>query len=296
MGNLALTPKKRISPFRKVALGTWRNAYDPSVYGVLTVRMEEALRYIEAYRKKTGRHLTVSHMMGKALGVLLKQVPDANAVIRWNRIYLRNDIRIFFQVVAEDPDSGEIDLSGVVLREPQDKSLSTIIDEFGGEVKSVRDGTDSQLKKSRNMMKAMPYLLVHYVMRFLSFLMFTLNLNLSKLGIPRDPFGSIMVTNIGSLGLPTALVPLVPYSRVALLVALGSVEERAVVENGQVVPGKVMDLGCTFDHRILDGGHASKMYRIVKDWLEHPFDHFEPIDELRSGKQEAPSAPPPIPS
>ncbi len=277
MGNLQLTKKTRVSPFRKVALGTWRNAYDPSVYGVLTVRMDPALRYIKAFRQKTGKRLTVNHMIAKALGVLLKQVPDANAVIRFNRIYLRKDVRLFFQVVTEDPDTGEIDLSGILVDEPQDKSLSTIIDEFGGEVTNVREGTDTQLKKSRNMMRAMPYMLIHYVLRLISFLTYTFNLNLSWAGIPRDPFGSIMVTNIGSLGLPTALVPLVPYSRVALLVALGCVEERAVVEDGKVVPAKVMDLGCTFDHRILDGGHAAKMYTIVKDWLENPFEHFESV-------------------
>lgn len=247
------------------------------MYGVLTVRMDEALRYIDAYRQKTGKRLKVNHMIAKALGVLLKQVPDANAVIRFNRIYLRENVRIFFQVVTEDPDTGEIDLSGVLVDEPQDKSLSTIIDDFGGEVNNVREGTDTQLKKSRNMMRAMPYLLIHYVLRLISLLTYTFNLNLSWAGIPRDPFGSIMVTNIGSLGLPTALVPLVPYSRVALLVALGCVEERAVVQDGKVVPAKVMDLGCTFDHRILDGGHAAKMYAIVKDWLEDPFEHFEPV-------------------
>lgn len=296
MPNLAIEPKTKISPFRKVALGTWRNAYDPSVYGVLSLRMNEALRYIDMFRKKTGKHLTVSHMMAKAIGVVLKEVPDANAVLRWNRLYLREDIRVFFQVVAEDPDTGEIDLSGVVVTEPQAKTLSTIVEEFGGEVKNVREGTDSELKKSRNMMRAMPYLLIHYVLRFLSFLLFTLNLDLRRFGIPQDAFGSVMVTNIGSLGLPTALVPLVPYARVALLVALGSVEDRAVVDDGKVVPAKVMDLGCTFDHRVLDGGHAAKMYRIIKDWMEDPFNHFDAIDELRPITKAPPaSAPPPLP-
>ena len=57
----------------------------------------------------------------------------------------------------------------------------------------------------------------------ISFLMYTLNLDLKFLGLPRDPFGSVMLTSIGSLGLEEAFAPLVPYSRVPIVLALGSV-------------------------------------------------------------------------
>ena len=33
MPNIELTKKTDISPFRKIALGTWQDAYDPSIYG-----------------------------------------------------------------------------------------------------------------------------------------------------------------------------------------------------------------------------------------------------------------------
>ena len=39
MPNLELTPKTHLSSFRKIAIGTWATAYDPSVYGSLEVRM-----------------------------------------------------------------------------------------------------------------------------------------------------------------------------------------------------------------------------------------------------------------
>jgi pyruvate dehydrogenase E2 component (dihydrolipoamide acetyltransferase) len=65
---------------------------------------------------------------------------------------------------------------------------------------------------------------------------------------------------------------------VPLLLALGTIEERAVVEDGQLVARKIMDVGATFDHRILDGGHAAKMHQIVRAWLEHPFEHFDALE------------------
>ena len=75
MPNLDLVKKTDVSNFRKIAIGTWTTAYDPSVYGTMEIRMDEATRYIEEYREKTGRRLTVSHMMAKAVAMGLKEVP-----------------------------------------------------------------------------------------------------------------------------------------------------------------------------------------------------------------------------
>src|SRR5207237_9992811 len=96
------------------------------------------------------------------------------------------------------------------------------------------------LSRSRRLFSAVPGVILHYLLRWLSFLLYTLNLDLSWLGVPKDGFGSVMVTNIGSLGLETAYVPLVPWSRVPMLIAVGKVKDEPVVHDGAVVPGKVM--------------------------------------------------------
>ncbi len=65
MRHLELERKKDLTPFRRLAIGTWRTAYDPSVYGTLQVRMDRAMEYIEEYRRKTGVRLTVTHLVGR---------------------------------------------------------------------------------------------------------------------------------------------------------------------------------------------------------------------------------------
>ena len=52
MANVELDRLKRISPFRKVAIGTWQTAYDPSIYGGMRFRMDKAVDFIRAYRKE----------------------------------------------------------------------------------------------------------------------------------------------------------------------------------------------------------------------------------------------------
>lgn len=283
MPNLELVRKDDVSSFRKIAIGTWRTAYDPSVYGTMELRMDEAMRYIAEFREKTGRRLTVSHLIAKAAAMVLKECPDANAILRWNRVYLRKRIGIFFQVVMTDGGDGRVDLSGATLYDVEQKSLLEIYDEFDDKVSKVRARKDPALEKTRGTFLGIPYLLLNPVLKLISFLSYTLNLDLARFGIPRDPFGSMMVTNIGSLGLDIGYVPLVPYSRVPILLATGAVKEKALVEDGKVTVGKVMAVNATFDHRFIDGFHAAVMSRVLRQWMENPYEHFDRLDGFRKG-------------
>jgi pyruvate dehydrogenase E2 component (dihydrolipoamide acetyltransferase) len=64
---------------------------------------------------------------------------------------------------------------------------------------------------------------------------------------------------------------------VPLLLAVGAVKESPVAENGQIQVAKVMTINATFDHRIIDGFHASVMAKVLREWLEHPFERFDPL-------------------
>ncbi|HEY1553272.1 MAG TPA: 2-oxo acid dehydrogenase subunit E2 [Kofleriaceae bacterium] len=277
MSNVELEPERDLSTFRKIALGTWRTTHDPSVYGSLTLRMDAALEYIDAFRAATGRRITVTHLMARAAAAVFEQVPDANAMIRFGRIYRRKRIGVFFQVAMEDAETGKIDLSGATIHDPQAKTLLEILDECEKRFAKVRKNTDEQLSRTRNLMKKLPIAAMGPLLDLTSFASYTLNLDLTWAGIPRDAFGSIMITNIGALGLEEAYVPLVPYSRVPLLLALGAVKESAVARSGRVGVEKTMRVCATFDHRILDGAHAAAMAKTVRAWMEQPFEHFDKI-------------------
>jgi pyruvate/2-oxoglutarate dehydrogenase complex dihydrolipoamide acyltransferase (E2) component len=277
MPNLELERKGELSSFRKIAIGTWERTYDPSVYGTMELRMDDAMRYLADFRRVTGRRLTVSHLMAKAAAAVLETCPDANAIMRFNHIYLRKRIGIFFQVVMTDEGEGKVDLSGATLYDVEKKTLVEICDEFEKKVEKVRKREDPALEKTRGTFKSMPHFLLNILLKVIAFFSFTLNWDLKWAGIPSDPFGSMMITNVGSLGLDVAYVPLVPYSRVPILLAVGAVKERAVVVEGKVVAAKMMSVNATFDHRIIDGFHAAQMSKVLRAWLEHPYDHYDKL-------------------
>ncbi len=277
MGHLDLAPKTDVSSFRKLAIGTWKTTYDPTVYGTLSVRMEKALAYIERFREVHGIRLTVTHLVAKAVAESLKRCPDANAILRFNKIYLRSSVTISVLVVQTDQGDGKTDLTAARIGDAETKSLETFAKEMQETIDKVRQRKDVALEKGKSTIHKIPFLFMNLFTRLLAFLMYDLNIDLSGLGMPRDAFGSATVTNVGSLGLDVAYVPLVPYTRVPIFVAPGAVMDVPVVEDGKVIPGKMMNISASFDHRFIDGLHASILSKTMRQMLENPFENFDPL-------------------
>src|SRR5688500_18231539 len=149
MPNVELTPPGRVPPYRKIAIGTWATTYDPQVYGTLTVRMERALQFIEEFRNRTGKRLTVTHLVAKAVALAFRRMPDANALLRFGRIYPRKVIAVFLQVATLDPVTGRPDLSGTTLHGVDGMTLEQIVDATERKVALVRKDEDKELAQAR---------------------------------------------------------------------------------------------------------------------------------------------------
>ncbi len=278
MPHLELTKKDKVASFRKLAIGTWSTTYDPTVYGTLTVRMDKAMDYIEKFREVTGKRLTVTQLVTKACAEALRRCPDANALLRFNKIYLRKHVNISVLVVQTDEGEGKVDLTAAKIEDADQKSLEQIVDEMNETIEKVRHRKDVALEKGKGTVQMIPFMLMNAFLKLIGLLMYTFNLDLSWAGMPRDAFGSLTVTNVGSLGLETAYVPLVPYTHVPIFVAPGMVKDVPVVDDGKVVPGKGMNINASFDHRFIDGYHASVLSKTLREMMENPFESFDRLD------------------
>jgi pyruvate dehydrogenase E2 component (dihydrolipoamide acetyltransferase) len=65
---------------------------------------------------------------------------------------------------------------------------------------------------------------------------------------------------------------------VPIFVAPGAVSDEPVVQDGQVIPGKIMRINASFDHRFIDGFHASVLSKTMREMLENPFERFDTLD------------------
>ena len=268
--------------FRKIACGSWRTAGDPSVYALLEIEMSKALEFAEAYSQQHGVRITPSHLVAKAISHCLRVRPELNGLLRRGKVYLRRNVSIFFQVnvpgraVNDNRDEriAKAMLSGTTVHETEMKSLAEIARAVRAQAAEVRRGRDRSFAACYPIVSLLPWRLVRGFLNLSSWLIYGLNLDLGFLGFPQDPFGSVMITNVGGMGIDVAWAPLVPYTRVPLLLALGTIQDRAVVENGEVKVRPVLAIGVTFDHRLIDGVHAAQMSDEFKKCFAEPAKYF----------------------
>jgi pyruvate dehydrogenase E2 component (dihydrolipoamide acetyltransferase) len=233
---LELKKLTKASVFRKIAMGSWRTASDPSVYGLLEIDVTPALKWIEENQKKTANKISISHLVGKAVAHVMAERPEINGMIRFSRIYHRKHVDLFYQVnIPGDPANpvAKATLSGVTVRKAETMSVMQIADELGKKAQHLKKGGKNELSKSMNTLGMIPWSLVRFFINTTSFLNYDLRLNLTWAGMPRDPFGSVMITNVGSIGVDLAWAPLVPYTKVPLLLTVGAIRDRAWAVNGK---------------------------------------------------------------
>ncbi len=88
--------------------------------------------------------------------------------------------------------------------------------------------------------------------------------------LPADEMrgGTFTITNVGPMG-GTALMPTINYPEVAIL-AMGKVQEKPVVRDGEIVIRKILPLTLAFDHRIADGADAARFVAELVRQLSDP--------------------------
>lgn len=254
-------------------MGSWRTAGDPSVYGLIELDVTKVKNFLHEKQKNSQYPITLTHLVGKALANVMKDRPEINGLIRRCQIYQREHVDIFYQVNIPGKGSDSVakaTLSGVTLRKVEEMSLEQIAEELGRRATHIKNGGVGEFTRSTNSMAFIPMPLVRWFLDFVSFLNYDIGLNLSWAGVPHDPFGSVMITNVGGMGIDCAWAPLVPYTRVPLLLTMGEIRERPWVVDGQVVSRPIMRIGITFDHRFMDGVHAAAMSRHFQKCFDQP--------------------------
>jgi pyruvate dehydrogenase E2 component (dihydrolipoamide acetyltransferase) len=56
----------------------------------------------------------------------------------------------------------------------------------------------------------------------------------------------------------------------AAILAVGQIKERALVENGQLIPAAMINLSLSVDHRVLDGARAARFLNELVETIETP--------------------------
>ena len=90
---------------------------------------------------------------------------------------------------------------------------------------------------------------------------------------PSDWEGSTFtISNLGMFGIDAFTAIINPPD--ACILAVGGIAQEPVVKNGQIVPGNVMNVTLSCDHRVVDGATGSAFLQTLKSFLEEPLRMF----------------------
>ncbi|MEN9370835.1 MAG: hypothetical protein RI952_1700 [Bacteroidota bacterium] len=86
---------------------------------------------------------------------------------------------------------------------------------------------------------------------------------------PADWEGSTFtISNLGMFGIDDFTAIINPPD--ACILAVGGIQEEPIVKNGMVVPGNVMKVTLSCDHRVVDGATGAAFLQTLKQYLEEP--------------------------
>lgn len=80
--------------------------------------------------------------------------------------------------------------------------------------------------------------------------------------------GTFTISNLGMYELDSFTAIVNPPE--TSILAVGRILDRVVAVDGQAVVRPMMNLGLTYDHRVLDGAPAARFLQAIKGYIEHP--------------------------
>lgn len=257
----------RMSTRRKMAIASWTPPREGNIYGKLTLDVGEAQAYLAHVRQTTGEKVTITHLVGKAIGLALAQSPGLNGRVVLGRFVPFETVDLSFLVVVE----GGSDLAKVKVRGIDGKSVGEIAAELRAGAERVRSGGDDEFESSKGILRALPTWLIRPLIYGISFITSGLGWSIGFAKISKFPFGSAILTNVGVFGLDEGFAPHTPWARVPVLVLMGAMHDGVVARDGQPTVRPLLTITATIDHRFMDGAQGAVLARVMREVFANPW-------------------------
>ncbi len=257
----------KMSTRRKLAIATWSRPTEGNIYGKITIDATEALNYIRHLRKETGVKVTITHLVGKALGLAIHKAPGLNGRILWGAFEPYPTVDIAYLVALEEG----ADLAKAKITDVDKKSVVDIAQELKGRASKLHKKEDSDFEKSKGLLRALPTWLLRPLLFVTGWVASALGASVPALGIEAFPFGACIVTSVGMLGLDEGFAPPTPFARTPLLVLVGAIREKPAVVDNELCIRPQLTITATIDHRFIDGFQGGMLAKEARRILENPW-------------------------
>ncbi len=251
--------------WRKVASAMYAKPTDSKIYGTVELDVTEIEKYISKKRKE-GVKTTITYLMTLILGRAIRQdVMELNSFVRRGKIRQRDQVDATVSVLLKGGQMGSVKVENA--DQLTTEEISSMI---GKRIAESRKGNENDDMQSKSMLASIPWPFRNWFFRIYRTLTIKWGISMPAAGIDPNSFGSFIVSNIGSVGLDTGYGSLLPSSNISFVMVLGTINKKPVVINDEIVIRKIMAISATLDHRVVDGSHGGRMFRIIKHFIKNP--------------------------
>jgi pyruvate dehydrogenase E2 component (dihydrolipoamide acetyltransferase) len=251
--------------WRKVASTIYRKPIDSKIYGTVDLDVTELEKYITA-KRKDGIKTTLTYLLTLIIGRAIRQeVPELNTFVKRGKIIQREQVDATVSVLLPGGQMGSIKIENTDKLTAEELSA-----EIGKEIAQTRKGNENETMQSKNMLSSVPWPFRNWLFKLYRTATIYWGISVPGIGLDANSFGSYVISNIGSVGLDTGYAALLPSSNISFVMVLGNVMKKPVVINDKIVIRRIMAISATLDHRVVDGSHGGKMFRVIKHLIKNP--------------------------
>ncbi|MDP6943653.1 MAG: 2-oxo acid dehydrogenase subunit E2 [Myxococcota bacterium] len=253
-------------PYRRMMFFLFPTRNESVVYFDDYVRADNFLRWIAEAREKM--HCDVTHLSVAAYALSLYANPKMDRFTVGRRLYQRKRSSISFSMKRKKLGR-EAKIAVVKMHIQDDDTLASYLGRINDKIGVERSDKKTYTDKELNLFLRLPRPLLNAAIRFFYWLDY--HNCLPGAFIDADVmYTSGFIANLGSLHMNAGYHHLYEWGTCPLFLMLGQIQERAMVEDGQVVARKVLHVRFSFDERIDDGLNAGKGIDTYRTVLEDP--------------------------
>jgi len=260
---------RTLDPYNELSPYIMKVKSDASNYFSDSIEITEAERFLRCKRQQGYPGMGMLHLFVAAYLRVISQYPGVNRFISGQRIFARNSIE-FIMTIKKEMKAAAGETSIMVSLDAND-SVTDVFSKINAEIDKVRnEGEATDTDDVAKAFMKMPRLILKFAIFFFTKLdYFGL---LPKVLVKASPFhGSVVITDLGSIGMPAIYHHLYDFGNIPVFIALGA--KRKAYEagpGGAVEQRKYVDYKFTVDERICDGFYFSQAFRLLKSLLRQP--------------------------
>jgi hypothetical protein len=242
-----------------------------------TLDLTETLPWLQARSEEWGDKVSLLTLYVAAVGRLMHSRPTLNRYVTGHRFFQRDGVSVSISAKKALEHGAKVVLLKVPLE--QGDGVQDVAKRLRAEVSTGRGEEDLRVEKEIDLFLLLPPFMLRWALKLVFFL--DRRHWLPGFFVDPDPmFTSMVIANLGSVGLDAAHHHLYEYGNCPFFAVLGRIQETPEVIDGELRTRTTVDVKYTFDERVEDGLACAIALSGLKDLIEQPDRFAVPASEL----------------